>query len=359
MFFQTLRRESLAAIGLIALVLMGAVAASGQSSNQDLPTPVRGYEINGTIPALDVGDSRLTRHFYAFHGTHGDLLVTVESRNLSGDVDIFTAVNFKPLVKIPMYSQASSSMTTKSIYMRAEDTLVLRVEARSPNDDIGVYRIRFGGAFAPFSGGIPVAETDDETTEAEKSAALPKRRGTKRVSSVGARVEEPALTMTPEPPAAVEEKRTEAAKSSEEPAKSVKNRRATARPPARSRSTVRTAKPKSPPKSARADKEKQPESDEIPGPKPEPGAETETKPSAPPAEAVKQPTASEPARPEVLGLQPGSHLIIVEVDGTRIDRPMATIRRVTIENGWIVMVLKNGRIERILMTDVARMSIEP
>jgi len=52
-------------------------------------------------------------------------------------------------------------------------------------------------------------------------------------------------------------------------------------------------------------------------------------------------------------------LIIEETDGTRIDRPMSTVRRVVIEGGTIVIVLKTGRIERVPMSVVAKMSIEP
>jgi len=35
------------------------------------------------------------------------------------------------------------------------------------------------------------------------------------------------------------------------------------------------------------------------------------------------------------------------------------VRRVTIEGNAIVIILKTGKIERIAMADVARMSIEP
>jgi len=38
---------------------------------------------------------------------------------------------------------------------------------------------------------------------------------------------------------------------------------------------------------------------------------------------------------------------------------MSTIRRVTIENNQIVVVLKTGKIDRTRMTDVTRMTIEP
>jgi len=74
----------------IALLLTGLVCATtsvafGQSSDQSLPTAVLTNEINGRIAALDLGDPRLTRHFYAFEGTPGDLLITIESKNLNGD----------------------------------------------------------------------------------------------------------------------------------------------------------------------------------------------------------------------------------------------------------------------------------
>ena len=89
---------------VVAVLLLAAQVSSAQSNDQTLPTAVLTNEINGTIPALDVGDSRLTRHYYAFQATPGDLNVTVNSRNLNGDVDIFTAVTFRPLLKISIYA---------------------------------------------------------------------------------------------------------------------------------------------------------------------------------------------------------------------------------------------------------------
>jgi hypothetical protein len=360
--FQRLRRQSFASAWLIAIVLMLAAVAAGQSSDQDLPTPVRTNDLNGTIPALDLGDPRQTRHFYAFSVMRGDLLITVESRNLTGDVDIFTAANFKPLVKIPMYSQASSSMTTRSIFLRGEDVLILRVEARSPNDDIGVYRIRFGGAFAPFSGDIPVAE-NEETAEPDKAATAPRRRGTRRVSSVGARVEEPAITIAPETTPPSEEKKAESVKPAEESASresgSTKSR-TTARASSRTRPSTRNTKAK-PSKSAKAGTDKKPAGDEAPSAKPEPSSEGEIKPTvaATATEVEKRAAETTPKQETIAQPQAGGRLIIVEADGTKIDRPMSTIRRVIVDNGWIVVFLKNGKIERISMSDVARMTIEP
>jgi hypothetical protein len=46
-------------------------------------------------------------------------------------------------------------------------------------------------------------------------------------------------------------------------------------------------------------------------------------------------------------------------DGTRVERFMSTIRRVTVENNQIVVVGKDGQIERVRMVNVIRMSIEP
>jgi hypothetical protein len=136
-----------------------------QSTNQELPTPVFSNEINGTIPPLDLGDSRLTRHYYAFEATPGDLIVTVNTRNLNADVDIFTAVTFRLLTKITIYAGTIPPEVTKSLYFRTRQILILRVEARTPNDDPGTYRVTLGGWFQPLSGGIPVAENIPVETE--------------------------------------------------------------------------------------------------------------------------------------------------------------------------------------------------
>src|SRR5689334_23544802 len=83
---------------VVVALLLSTQVSRAQSNDQTLPTAVLTNEINGTIRALDVGDSRLTRHYYAFEATPGDLAITVNSRNLNGDVDVFTAVTFRPLL---------------------------------------------------------------------------------------------------------------------------------------------------------------------------------------------------------------------------------------------------------------------
>src|ERR1041385_3016643 len=138
------------AVCVLALMLGLAAQVRAQSSDQNLPSPVLAREITGQINALDVGDPRTTRHYYAFSAEPGDLLITLDSKNLNGDADVFTAVTFRPLMKTTMYAASQSSEITKGIYLRTKQILILRVEARTPNDDPGTYHIRFGGTFEPF-----------------------------------------------------------------------------------------------------------------------------------------------------------------------------------------------------------------
>jgi hypothetical protein len=312
-----------------------------QSTNPELPTPVFSNEINGTIPALDLGDSRLTRHFYAFEATPGDLIVTVNSRNLNGDVDVFTAVTFRPLTKITIYAGTIPPEVTKGLYFRTRQIVILRVEARTPNDDAGTYRITLGGAFQPFSGGIPVAENVPAETEPDK-----RDENVQRLSSVGATIPRPPGEVAVEEPKPAE---TPVEKPAEEkpvtPAPSA--RRNTTRTPPR-----RNPRGRTPPRTTR-----------TAPPKTE---TTKTETEQPKAEEEKPPTADERKTEEKPATQkppqetpPGARLIIEQTNGTRIDRPMSTVRRIIVETNVIVIVLKTGRTERIPMSSVARMAIEP
>ena len=76
--------------------------------------------------------------------------------------------------------------------------------------------------------------------------------------------------------------------------------------------------------------------------------------------AVAKPTGNpeQPAQ-EITPPPTGVRLIIEQKDGTKIDRPMSTVRRVVVEGNVIVIVLKTGRIERVPMSVVTRMAIEP
>jgi hypothetical protein len=336
----------------LALLLPGVLCTiapfvSGQSSDQSLPTAVLANEINGSIAALDLGDARLTRHFYAFEGTPGDLLITIDSKNLNGDMDIFTAVTFRPLMKTTLYASSQPGSVTKGLYLRTRQILVLRVEARTPNDESGSYHVRFGGSFAPFSGGIPVAENTEPTSESEG------RRGNRRLSSVGATIAEPAVETNTEPKS--EAKTEKSAEETEPPKKTTAKKR-----PARPSTTARNSRGR-----ARPVRSKPAATDTEPPRKSEAKAD-ETKTEEVKTEATKNDTGatpeekSETAKPKAQDLPvAGAHLIIESKDGTRIDRPMSTVRRVVVEGGVIVIVLKTGKIERVPMSTVNRMAIEP
>ena len=325
------------------VVVIGSTAASlcAQSLDPNTPAPVRTNSVEGRIVARDLGDSRLTHHYFAFTGTPGDLLITVQTQNLNGDIDVFTATTLRPLLKITLYAE-SSSPVTKGIYLRKRESLVLRIEARSPNDDQGIYRLSFGGSFEPIVGGPDIAEA--ETAATDTPAPSP---GTRRVSSVGARIEEPARpasevaaapTPEPTPEPSPEAKPVETpAREGEKPAETESVRPAPTRNP-RGRRTPPRRTTSRPTETARRPAE-------------EPKAtETARRPEEEPKPAEPKP---EPA-PEI-----GPRLVLETSDGTLINRPMSGIKRVTVENGQVVVVGRDGKITRFLLVNVVRMSISP
>src|ERR1044071_143189 len=155
---------------MIALFLLTAAASHAQSTDPNAPWPVRSNTVTARIAARDLGDARLTDHYYAFTGTPGDLLITIQSNNLNGDVDIFTATTLRPLAKVTLYAEISTPVT-KGIYLRRREDLVMRVEARSPNDDEGMYRVTFGGSFQPMPGGPEISELETPSTPPAETPA--------------------------------------------------------------------------------------------------------------------------------------------------------------------------------------------
>jgi len=323
---------------LLAVVFLTATSLCAQSIDPNTPTPVRSSTVTGSIAARDLGDARLTDHYYAVTGTPGDLLITVQSRNLNGDIDVFTAGTLRPLLKLTLYADSAAPLT-KSIYLRRREDLVLRVEARSPNDEEGSYRLVFGGSFEPIVGGPDIAENETPTAPKVETPTTGRR-----VSSVGARIEEPARPATevaatptpeptPEPPEAkpIESPKPEEAKPAE--------KTPTVRPPRRNTRQRPPAAPRSWPKSTETTRTTE-------SPKPEQPKVEEPKAEEPKAEPEPEPEA-------------GPRLVIETKDGTLINRPMSGVRRVTVERGQVVVVGRDGKIDRILLADVLRMSIAP
>src|ERR1041385_4819259 len=135
----------------VALLLLAVGSVSAQSIDPNAPSPVRSNNLTGRIAARDLGDARLTDHYYALTGTPGDLLITIQSQNLNGDIDVFTVGSLRPLLKATLYAEVTTPVT-KSIYLRQRQVLSLRVEARRANDEQGTYRLSFGGSFQPIVG---------------------------------------------------------------------------------------------------------------------------------------------------------------------------------------------------------------
>ena len=328
-----------------------------QSIDVRSPSPIRSGEVVGSIVARDLGDSRLTDHFYTFTGAPGDVLITVKSSNLNGDVDLFTAGSLRPLMKFTLYAE-NSSPATRAIFLRKREDLILRVEARSPNDDEGTYQITLGGSFEPIAGDAPLAEGVDPNSDSAPTIAS-RGKGSRRVSSVGARIDEPpaekeevASAPTPQPTPkdlAIPSATPEPTVTTEAPAPAPTPRRGRGRvPPVRRRPTPPPAKKNEPSISETTPGENASESPNVDSPAPA------TRRSA------KRGTVNRPAEQiPVQEPQTGPRLVIQMQDGTIIERFMTTIRRVTVENNQIVVVKKDGRIERMRMSEVLRMAIEP
>jgi hypothetical protein len=229
------------AVAAFLLTLAAAVPVCAQSSEANFPTPVFESELSGRIAPRDVGDPRRTRHFYIFRGTEGDLVVNLETIELVGDVDVFLATSFRPLVKFTLFGDAAR--LTKSFYLRKEETLVLRVEARAVGDVDGTYRVTFGGPFLP----APPELANQTTTEAPTLSSS-ESRGTRRVTATGARIEEPRVEPTPAEETANAEPTPTPAPERTTGRRSTANRRGRGTRPAppRSRPTESAAQPANP-----------------------------------------------------------------------------------------------------------------
>lgn len=356
--------------GFWSVLLFSSFETCAQSTNQGFPTAITSNEISGTIKARDIGDPRLTSYFYVFNGNQGDVFINVVTKNLDGDIDVFTADNLRPLTKITVYSDNPDSETGRVIYLRQPQKLILRVEGKTPTDEPATYRIKFAGSFQAITG---VAESD----ESKQPEVKQNEEGDIRVNSVGTIIEvKPKPKPTPKPTTARVE-REERKKNGErkEPEK-VED------------SEIKTAKKDEKEENKDAEKEdnKRPEvtvTENIPEKKDEPEVKTdenvvekevpkktrtprnqvkpktnksqntvkETSPKTVP-EKKPQPSAVEPS------LMENIRLIVVFKDGTKIERPMSEILKVGVDKGILTVIAKDGSIGRYSILDVAKMTIE-
>ncbi len=368
----------------MAFALLPTVFSYGQSIDLTSPTPVVSNEIAGSIAPLDIGDARSSRFFYVFNGVQGDLELTVESNNLDGDVDIFLANNMRPLTKVTLYAGAGSNRSTKTVYLRRDEPLILRVQARTPNDVEGTYRIRFGGAFRPATRLAAEGSAPSESSAANSSSgatAAGADRKVRRVSSVGARIEEPVVEVakeepaTPEPTPAPTPAAARRTPANPRPARTRTGARRTSRPETARGNTPgaragdgdaarsETANPETSEDATRNDtgaagKTAPPERARpvrVPRARGNRNTTAARRTDAPPAGTASAPTPENAPPPAPAS----ARLVLVMRDGETFERDMAGIRRVTVENGVLVIVSKTGKTERQPMNAVLRMSIEP
>ena len=368
---RVLHKSDTIALRLVALalcLLACRAAAFAQSADLGSPSPVTGPEIAGVIAPRDIGDSRLTRHFYTFGGGQGDIELTIDSNNLEGDIDLFAAAGLRPLAKITLYPGLNSGIA-RTVYLRRAESLVLRVQARSPNDSDGSYRIRLGGTFIPAAAAAaaePSAASQSAATDAA-SGAVKKGR---RVSSVGARIEEPKVEVAvdfdkpaaPEPTPEVAAPTPRPTPARRGAARTSRNARTPARAGAArrgaSRTPAATPAPESGERTEAASEAEKPAPSESAGASPTNRARDR---ASRPSRARPEPgSPAAPTPPAPTGLElPGTRLVLELREGEPYGREMSDVRRVTIERGYVVILLKSGRTERHSLSNVLRMSIEP
>ena len=369
---KMLRKLKPIAIAVSAVMLFASIVIA-QSNDQNFPTPVYNSEISGVIKSRDVGDSRLTSHYYTFEGGQGDLFINVQTSNLSGDVDVFAIPGLRPLTKMVMYADAAASETGRVLYLRKPETILLRIQGRTPGDEEASYRIKFAGSFL-------ASKSQDTAPEAPKVDS--ETQTNVRVNSVGTIVEVvPKETPAPkeESPRVPESARKVDEKDTPESAKKGEESRAEVLPPkqevvitdplavkeklvvdkeeskkAPARRNSRSRRNSRREAEARKDQELKDAEREV----------TDQKDAAVTEDEVaseKEPSESRNAKVEQLKpVDPmaGIRLVIRFKNGGVIERPMTEVSKFTVERAVLTVVNKNGSVGRYQMIEVAGVTIE-
>lgn len=343
---------------VVALSLFGAGSVAGQSTSLDYPTPITGNQLSGAIAARDIGDARLTRHFYVLSGTTGDLVVTVQYSNLNGDIDLFTADGMRPLAKIGLVASDNAIKVERTVFLRIHENLILRVEAKSANDDPGRYQISFAGTFEPIAS---ATEAPPPPTVEAKSSSTNRRR----VTTAGEVIIEPE----PAPVAKVEPPKPAPKPASATPATTPKPTGRTTRSVASSTSkpTTGTGRTTGSPRRTGTTKPAGTATATPPGDGSSTGDAAGTpasppvtnQPSRPRGTARTAKPAPSPKPEPAPDPMANARLVVDTRDGERQEHYLRDVRRFTVENGVLIVVMKSGKTERQAMSNVLRVVIEP
>ncbi len=391
--------------GLVLTIFTLSVLLCGnhtfaQSTSQNFPTPVTTNEINGSIKARDIGDSRLTTYFYTFSGDQGDLFINIVTRNFTGDLDVFTTAGLRPITKIVIYANDSENETGRAVYFRKTEKLLLRIQGRSPNDDPASFRIKFAGSFV-------AANESDTLSEPELPKITTANATGIRVNSVGtiipappkpviAKTEPVAPIETSETIASGEQTKIETVPASEQPkAETVptaeqpktetipavedakteaekpkgvelvvtdnlpKNEEAIAAKPVSRKPTSRRrrtpAKPiarKSTPDAAETKTTETLLSDIV--------AETKSVESTPIKKVPSKRAARKAMKPTEATPDPlaSIRLVVAFKDGKILEKQMNEVFKFSVDKGILTVILKDGSISRYPIVDVAKVTIE-
>jgi hypothetical protein len=160
------------ALGVAVIAAVFTAAVFAQSTDQAFPTPVTSNMIEASIPARDIGDSRLTTYYYTFDSGQGDLFVNIVSNNLTGDIDVFTLNTMLQLTKVTVYGDLSESETGRVLYFRKPEKLLLRIQGRTPNDEPATITIKFAGSFVAATSGQTDERPELPTVNAENTSGF-------------------------------------------------------------------------------------------------------------------------------------------------------------------------------------------
>ena len=322
-----------------------------QSTDQNFPTAVTSNQIEGTINARDIGDSRLTSYFYTFNTTQGDVFINVVTNNFNGAVDVFNADKLLPITKIVFYTSDSANETGRVFYLRKPEKLILRVQGRTPNDEPAMFQIKFAGSFAP-----AVQIADNERPETPK--VTKENESDIIVNSVGT-----IIGVKPKPtpsPFAENEEKTEAEKTKEE----------TIAAEPETEETELAEKTEEKIEETQTNNEEKPVqvitepaikteivSERTEEKKPE-KIETEIKEikKEETAKAKKEKESAEKAdKSKALA---NINLTILLKNGDKFVRPMSEVFSVNIDDGKMTVITKDGEIRRFSIFDIAKTTIE-
>ncbi|HEX6278692.1 MAG TPA: hypothetical protein VFZ49_01635 [Pyrinomonadaceae bacterium] len=372
--------------GFILIFLLAVVSASSavaQSSDQLFPTPVRSSEIVSTIKARDIGDSRLTTYYYTFEGEQGDVFLNVQSKNFTGDIDLFVVPGQVPLTKIVIYGDQPETETGRVVYLRKPERLLLRVQGRTPGDDEASIKIKFAGSFAASklddsaAPSLPTVESTSETNVRVNSVGtilevIPKLKPTPEV--VAEKVEPPTADTTASEKAEEDttEKKSEVAAETRDD--SAAKRESDAPPPklevavtdpvveekkrdpprTTGRNTRRRNTRNTPPAKAAEDAEAETKKEETPP------ATTRARRSAARKSPAKVEAKTEDPKTEEEKVDPmaGIRLVVYFKDGSTIERPMTEVQRFAVEKAVLTIISRDGSVGRYQMIDIQRVSIE-